>query len=609
MREKNTLNAVIVNFLISAVVLTAGCQSPTAVDTPVVVSTASSLGISGSYLGRANSTWNSCEKDDLVSIDANYDVYVLGDFIAPSADTQGRLAVGGNATLSSYSVGDQLALDASRINLLVNGNLNFDSGAVLNGRAVYGGSLINTSETASYQGGVSKEDHQSQFTSASQNVKDLSLQLGKFQPNGSVEADFSNGQDKSFLTLTGIDSTLNVFAMGVDDLQKSHTLQINAPSSSSAIINIYGVHGVFSSKAIQLSGVARDHIIFNFVDAIDLEISDISIEGSVLAPLASVSFPHGMLNGQFVGGSSTGSGQFNLAPFSGCLPHQLVVATPTPSPTSTPAPTPVPTPTPTPAPVIACGSANPWQQYNLLVFQDFTQSGTDTEGRMAIGGNATLSSYSVGAVLTSDSSRYDLIVGGNLSFISGSVGHGSIAYGNSAILQYLGLFGTSVQASPLNFSQLQTGAVAQSAAMAALTTNGTTLVQDWGGPAAQITLTGNDSSRNVFTVTSTDISRANAFTINAPASSTVIINITGTSAQMKNFGFSINGIARERVIFNFASASSLHLEGIGVQGTILAPAADISFQSGQSNGNLIGKSLTGNGQINYAPFLGCLPLN
>src|SRR6185295_12199182 len=51
--------------------------------------------------------------------------------------------------------------------------------------------------------------------------------------------------------------------------------------------------------------------------------------------------------------------------------------------------------------------------FNLFVLGNLTQSGSDTEGRMAVGGNATLASYSVGARLTGASDV--LVVGGNLS--------------------------------------------------------------------------------------------------------------------------------------------------------------------------------------------------
>lgn len=38
--------------------------------------------------------------------------------------------------------------------------------------------------------------------------------------------------------------------------------------------------------------------------------------------------------------------------------------------------------------------------YNVFVFGDMTLSNTDAEGRVAVGGNATLSNYGIGAGIT-----------------------------------------------------------------------------------------------------------------------------------------------------------------------------------------------------------------
>src|SRR5262245_16817585 len=70
----------------------------------------------------------------------DYSAFVLHDANLFFSDVQGRLAVGGNATITGYAVGDHLAnSNGTRDDLVVGGNLDFSNGQVFNGNAVYGG--------------------------------------------------------------------------------------------------------------------------------------------------------------------------------------------------------------------------------------------------------------------------------------------------------------------------------------------------------------------------------------------------------------------------------------------------------------------------------------
>jgi choice-of-anchor A domain-containing protein len=284
-----------------------------------------SFNLSSKFSSRATTAWNSCSINSLQAAE-DFNVFIIGDSTLPSADTQGRLAIGGNAYISNYSVGDQLLPDASRIDLLVGGNLEFPSGAVLSGRTVYGGALAKTDAASSY-GGFQQENQSSFFSSATNAVRGLSVQLGAMQINGVVSMDFTGGS-KSFTYLTGTNSQVNVVAIDTDDLERTHTLIIAAPASSTMLVNVYGEEAVFASMGMQLTGITKDSILFNFVDAKKLYMSNIAIESSVLAPLAQVTFAAGQLNGQFVGGSFYGQGQFNNNPFTGCLPTPSTSSTP-----------------------------------------------------------------------------------------------------------------------------------------------------------------------------------------------------------------------------------------------------------------------------------------
>ena len=247
---------------------------------------------------------------------------------------------------------------------------------------------------------------------------------------------------------------------------------------------------------------------------------------------------------------------------------------------------------------------------NLLVFTDLTQQNTDSWGRVAVGRDATLTNYGVGTKLVdSNGTRDDLIVGRNLTYNNGQVYSGNIVYGNSARLSSVGLpNGTSRQGTPLDFAAVQQTLLDRAAYWDGLAATGTTTFQ-YGG----LTLTGNQSGLNVFAVNGANLSGANSLNITIPTGATALINVSGASPSMQNFGISINGNTgdqppgQEKVIFNFYRATSLTLGGIGVKGSILAPNATVTFSNGHVNGHVIAKALSGGGELHYIRFTGCLP--
>jgi len=238
------------------------------------------------------------------------------------------------------------------------------------------------------------------------------------------------------------------------------------------------------------------------------------------------------------------------------------------------------------------------------VLGDVTQSSSDTEGRMAVGGTAKLTNFGVGANLSnSHGTRDDLIVGGNLTFNSGQVSNGNVVYGGAGSLTSVGLpNGSARRSTAIDFNAAGQTLRANAATLASYPANGTTSVQ-----YNQITLTGNDPQVNIFTVSGSSLASATAFTVRVPANSLVLVNINGTTDRMQNFGFSINGTDRTHIVYNFYQATSLTLSGIGVEGSVLAPNAAVTFNSGQLNGTLVAASLTGGGQTNLNLLDTCVP--
>ncbi|MDZ7764617.1 MAG: choice-of-anchor A family protein [Melioribacteraceae bacterium] len=93
----------------------------------------------------------------------------------PSSDTEGRVAVGRDASFANYSVGALLQPNSGDV-LVVGRNLNFSTGAVYNGNVVYGNnSNLDSNYTAvSITGGTLRKDYPIDFAAARTYLQRLS---------------------------------------------------------------------------------------------------------------------------------------------------------------------------------------------------------------------------------------------------------------------------------------------------------------------------------------------------------------------------------------------------------------------------------------------------
>jgi len=240
--------------------------------------------------------------------------------------------------------------------------------------------------------------------------------------------------------------------------------------------------------------------------------------------------------------------------------------------------------------------------YSYFIFGDASQSNSNSSGAAAIGGNATLSNYSLGSQLPS-SSNYSLVVDGNLTFSGGTVSKGSLLVGGTANLSGVNIAkGSLAYGEAIDFNAAKNSYGNLSDSLASSLANGAYTLN-----YGNLVFTGTDAGLNSFTIQAADFNSANNITINAPTGSTVVINVGGSLVNFTNRGVNVNGISGSNVLYNFYDATSLNLAGITVLGSILAPDAHVSFSNGNMNGTLIANSLGGSGTFNYNAFQGNLP--
>jgi choice-of-anchor A domain-containing protein len=239
---------------------------------------------------------------------------------------------------------------------------------------------------------------------------------------------------------------------------------------------------------------------------------------------------------------------------------------------------------------------------SAIVGGAYSQTGGWTPGNVTVGGNATLSGgASVGGHVQ---------VNGNYTqsggWVNGGVTHTGTYVGPSGQTHNTGpavaIDTSSYTTLPFSFTDAATYLTDQSSAWNALATTGTI-----SGSSGQLLLTGLDASLNVFNLTASQLTTGFTFKLNVPAGSTTLINVAGSSVNLGPFGFEYTGADAEHVLFNLAGATSVNMQGIGLLGTLLAPNADVNFVSGNIDGTLIARNLSGYGESHLHLFQGYVP--
>jgi len=299
--------------------------------------------------------------------------------------------------------------------------------------------------------------------------------------------------------------------------------------------------------------------------------------------------------------------------------------------TSTPSSTSTTTATGTAIPASSSCSAAPLglaSPFNVFILGDLSQATSDTEGGVAVGGNATFKNYSIGANVTASNPTGLPVTGGlpdvliaahNLTATGGGWRNGNAVYGGTAMVSGLNAgVPQPIQASSLvDFGAAGPALLNLSASYAALPQ----AAGEWNSTAGgyiNLGAGGSTAGLYVFTVPGETLATASHIDITAPAGSTVIVNVPGTHSQLYNAGvFLHGGVDADHVLFNFPQATVLTFAGAGVQGSVLAPRATVYFYNGVMNGTLVAAAMPlpdavaqgkeTSGQENNHPFTGCVP--
>lgn len=236
--------------------------------------------------------------------DAN--AYVFSDYSGFNSDSQGKLFVGGNATFNGYTVAG--LNDWNSLALTVGGDLMQIGGDIVGLASIGGNSMISSAAP------IRSTSDQRNFNQGY--FKQLSTELSLMQ-SGNVELKWGA------LNLSGnlVNNTLFVDVNQQIWDSAWGFLTKGLAQGSRVVLNVSGESVSMNSSKDWLfkdAAYAFNHsssnVLFNFYEAKSIDIGG-GIYGSILAPNADINGNSGVLTGQVIANSFSGSTQLNFSPF------------------------------------------------------------------------------------------------------------------------------------------------------------------------------------------------------------------------------------------------------------------------------------------------------
>lgn len=193
--------------------------------------------------------------------------------------------------------------------------------------------------------------------------------------------------------------------------------------------------------------------------------------------------------------------------------------------------------------------------FNAFIFDDFTQDNDQIEGRLAAGGNITLSGGYGVARAYRNSSATDVLVAGKKFKHSGSGEiYGNVVYGDTieANEPIVNIIGAKKQGSPIDFPAEKQYLISRSAAYGALSATKEIGNNNYG----TLTISAPDLF-NVVHLDAATLANTNNIQFNIAQNATLIINISGATVNVPSFAMN-NGKAGQ-VLFNFYEATKVNI--------------------------------------------------
>lgn len=230
---------------------------------------------------------------------------VFGNFNGTS-DTEGRLFVGGNAHLETYSVGEALPVDCDQAVLKVAGALDFVSGRVYSGSVEYGAASdipVSLSDGLVRGCTVTQKETDFDFAAALSSYQSMSTRLCAVPDTGIVRT------NQLSLDMSYTNQDHEVYSLPCEDFTAAQSISFGGMSdTASVVLNLRGTNCVLNTE---VHAKNAERILFNLCDATDVKVIQSSVRGSLMAPFADVTGEGGVIYGQVVAKTMSGETQQN----------------------------------------------------------------------------------------------------------------------------------------------------------------------------------------------------------------------------------------------------------------------------------------------------------
>lgn len=260
---------------------------------------------------------------------------------------------------------------------------------------------------------------------------------------------------------------------------------------------------------------------------------------------------------------------------------------------------------------LLAGALGEAEKYNGFFLETFRAPSSLVEGRLAAGGIIKVNNYTVADKLPPSTAGMVLVAGSDLEYLSGelyfgnAIAAGSIRRVGNSVFKRLEA-GQSIQGEqplPFDFGEQFVLLRDASIRLAQSPVNGESAYQSDG-----VYLKGDcQSPVQIFTIDGAKLLTADTFEVSCiPDDATIIFNINGEATGFDRVDFSTLTNHREKILYNFYQATSLLLNKVDIEGSILAPYADIFHPKGVIYGSVMAKSWDGRMRLLHHPFTGNL---
>ncbi len=264
-------------------------------------------------------------------------------------------------------------------------------------------------------------------------------------------------------------------------------------------------------------------------------------------------------------------------------------------------------------PVECVDSLGVAQDYSIFSLGPLASQHATVSGRVAAAGDVELENVVMGTYVPHGApERGVLVSGGDIEYGIGVVHRGSIVAsgsvdGVSCMVRRTMARGATVAGNaelPFGFEQESSRFRLLSTRLGGLAPTGTASTC-----AAVLTLRGSGTNPvQIFNISAQQLRSASSLHLSdIPRNATVIINISGEHTEVSHIGMAVPGWMRGYILFNFFEATSFDCTAVALNGSVLAPLAELTNNSGIISGTVIVKSWQGSMNVGHEPFIGTLP--